>query len=70
MLPITHTRGRKQLSCEYAIYLLLKRIHLMWRKRKVASLLMLDVSKAFDNVSYERLLHNIRKRGLLIEIIN
>jgi hypothetical protein len=31
---------------------------------------MLDVSGAFDNVSHERLLHNMRKRGLPLEIIS
>ncbi|CZT52835.1 uncharacterized protein RSE6_16141 [Rhynchosporium secalis] len=31
---------------------------------------MLDVSSAFDNISYERLLYNIRKRRLSTEIID
>ncbi len=31
-------------------------------KRKVASLLSLDVAGAFDNVSYKRLLYNLRIR--------
>jgi hypothetical protein len=30
----------------------------------VASLLLLDVSGAFDNVSHARLLHNLRKRRI------
>ena len=54
--------------CEHTIHLLLEKIYTSWRKRKVASLLMLDVSGAFDNVSHERLIHNMRKRGLPIEI--
>jgi ribonuclease HI len=70
MLPTTHTGGRKQSSCEHAIHLLLEKVHSAWRRRNVASLLMLDVSGAFDNVSHERLLHNMRKRGLPLEIIN
>ena len=69
MLPTTHTGGRKQSSCEHAVHLLLEKVHSAWRKRKAASLLMLDVSGAFDNVSHERLLHNMRKRGLPLEII-
>jgi hypothetical protein len=70
MLPQTHTGGRKQSSCEHAIHLLLEKVHSAWRKRKAASLLMLDVSGAFDNVSHKRLLHNMRKRGLPMEIID
>jgi exonuclease III len=70
MLPTTHTGGRKQSSCEHAIHLLIEKVHTAWRKRKVASLLMLDVSGAFDNVSHTRLLHNLRKRGLPTEIID
>ena len=38
-------------------------------KRKVASLLLLDVSGAFDNVSHERLLYNLRKRGLHPQLV-
>jgi hypothetical protein len=39
-----------------------------WRRKKVASLLMLDVSGAFDNVSHARLPHNLRKRGLPLQL--
>lgn len=70
LLPQTHTGGRKQSSCEHGIHLLMEKIHTSWRKNKVASLLLLDVSGAFDNVSHERLLHNMRKRKLPMEIIN
>ncbi len=69
LLPAAHTGGRKQSSCEHAVHLMLEKIHTAWRKRKVASLLMLDVSGAFDNVSHERLLHNLRKRRLPLEIV-
>lgn len=36
---------------------------------KVATLLLLDVSGAYDNVSHERLLHNLRKRQIDPKIV-
>jgi hypothetical protein len=53
--------GRKLASTDHA-HLLLQRIHEAWADGKVASLLLLDVSGAFDNVSRQRLLHNLKKR--------
>ena len=35
----------------------------------MASLLSLDVARAFDNVSHERLLHNLKVKGILIRIV-
>ncbi|KAJ5094940.1 reverse transcriptase [Penicillium argentinense] len=63
LLPETHIGGRKGRSCDHAIHLLLEQIHASWRNDdRVASLLTLDVSGAFDNASHRRLLHNLRKR--------
>jgi ribonuclease HI len=64
LLPKRHTGGRKLASTDHAIHLLLQRIHRAWAEGKVASLLLLDVSGAFDNVSRRRLLHNLRKRRI------
>jgi hypothetical protein len=62
LLPSRHTGGRKLTSTDHAMHLLLQRIHEAWADGKVASLLLLDVSGAFDNVSRPRLLHNLGKR--------
>ena len=62
LLPKQHTGGRKLVSTDHAIHLLLQRIHGAWSEGKMASLLLLDVSGAFDNVSRPRLLYNLRKR--------
>ena len=62
LLPSRHTGGRRLMSTDHAMHLLLQRIHEAWADVKVASLLLLDVSGAFDNVSRPRLLHNLRKR--------
>lgn len=69
MLPFTHAGGRKLASCEHGIHTILERIHSTWREKKIASLLLLDVSGAFDNVSHTRLLHNLRKRGLHPQLV-
>ncbi|KAH6044453.1 hypothetical protein HBI67_247390 [Parastagonospora nodorum] len=64
VLPTTHMGGRKMRSTEHALHLVTKKIYEAWNKKpsQVASLLLLDVSGAFDNVSHKRLLHNLRKR--------
>lgn len=64
VLPNTHIGGRKLRSTEHALHLIIERIYKSWNagRGRVASLLLLDVSGAFDNVSHERLLHNLRTR--------
>jgi hypothetical protein len=69
LLPSRHTGGRRLTSTEHAMHFLLQRIHQAWSEGKVASLLLLDVSGAYDNVSRERLLHNLRKRRIDPKII-
>ena len=70
LLPSRHTGGRKLASAEHAMHFLLQRIHRAWSEGKVASLLLLDVSGAYDNVCRERLLHNLRKRRVCERIVN
>jgi hypothetical protein len=69
LLPRRHTGGRKLASTEHVIHVLLQRIYKAWSEDKVATLLLLDVSGAYDNVSRERLLHNLRKRRVDEKIV-
>ena len=69
LLPSRHTGGRKLTSTDHAIHLLLQRIHRAWTEGQMASLLLLDVSGAFDNVSRPRLLHNLRKRRVDLTLV-
>ena len=64
VLPNTHIGGRKLRSTEHALHLIIERIYKAWNtgRKRVASLLLLDVSSAFDNISHERLLYNLRRR--------
>ena len=65
LLPKTHLGGRRGISTDHAIHNIINQIKMAWGKGKpVVSLLMLDVSGAYDNVSHERLLHNLRKKRL------
>lgn len=63
LLPRTHCGGRKASSGEHAIHLLLEQIQAAWNNKEVASLMLLDISGAFDNVNHRRLLWNIRELG-------
>lgn len=66
LLPSQHMGGRRGVSTEQAVHVLLERIHTTWKlmPSHVASVLFLDVSGAFDHVSHMRLLHNLRKRKI------
>lgn len=68
VLPPNHFGGRRGQSTLSAIHNLLEQVYSAWERGETASLLMLDVSGAFDNVSHERLLHNLRKRGVSLQI--
>jgi hypothetical protein len=64
LLPDTHLGGRKGISIDHVMQLLLDRIQRAWGMNRVASMVLLDVAGAYDNVSHERLLSNIKKLGL------
>ncbi|KAI3545670.1 zinc knuckle [Colletotrichum abscissum] len=66
LLPDSHMGGRRRRSTEHALHQIVDRIYEAWGSGQgmVASLLLLDVSGAFDNVSHRRLLHNLRKRRI------
>lgn len=65
LLPDTHLGGRKGISTDHAVQLMIDRIRTSWgRGLPVVSLLLLDVVGAYDNVSHARLQHILRKRRL------
>ena len=71
LLPTTHMGGRKLKSTEHALHYIIDRIYAAWNegRGKVASLLLIDVTGAFDNISHRRLLHNLRKRKVDEKIV-
>ena len=69
LLPKTQLRARPNRSTETALYLLKERILAILALGKIPSLLALDVQKTYDNISYLRLIHNLRKRKVPNRII-
>jgi hypothetical protein len=61
LLPTTQMGARPGRSTVTALEMLTEQIKTVWANDPslVASMLSLDISGAFDNVSHERLIHNI-----------
>lgn len=70
LLPDTHIGGRRGLSTEDALHERVEKIYSGWNKDGVASLLMLDISGAYDHVCQHRLRHNLRKRHLNPQLVD
>jgi retron-type reverse transcriptase len=64
LLPDTQMGARGQRSTDTALDLLTEQVYTIWtgNKPQVTSVFSIDVADAFDNVSYARLAHNLRKR--------
>lgn len=73
LLPPTHMGGRKGISTDHALHWLMEKMNIELNGkiyRGVVSILSLDVSGAFDNVSHPRLLHNLRKRRIHPRVVS
>ena len=70
MLPDTHMGGRRGTTVDTALHSLLGKIHTAKINKHITTVLFLDVSGAYDNVNHQRLLHNLRKRGMCGVIAN
>ncbi|KAI1005378.1 hypothetical protein K3495_g2839 [Podosphaera aphanis] len=66
LLPEEQMGARPNRSTVTAIEMLTEEIQTTWGrdKKRVTSLLSLDISGAFDNVSHQRLIHNLRLKGI------
>jgi hypothetical protein len=62
---------RKNRSCETILKLLTKQIHTIWNmnKDKITTLLNINVIKAYNYVSREKLLHNLKKKRIRRELL-
>ena len=70
LLPDHHFGGRSGRTTTDAIHLLTYRIKDAWCKKKVASVLFLDIEGAFPNAVPEKLACNMKRRGVPSKIIN
>jgi hypothetical protein len=59
-----HFGARPGRTTTDSIHLLTKTVKDAWRKGLVASALFLDVKGAFPSIDIDRLIHNMRKRGI------
>ena len=64
LLPDTHFRGRPGRTTTDAIHYLVDKVKSAWGKKKVTSILFLDVEGAFPNTVTDRLIHNLKKRQI------
>jgi hypothetical protein len=62
----TQISERREKTCETTLKLFTKQIHIVWNmsKNKMTILLNLNVIDAYDHVSKEKLIHNLRKRRI------
>ena len=63
LLLRTYIGGRVATGCEYVVHFLLEKIHALQQtgEEDIVSLLMLNVSGAFNNVLHRRLIYCLRK---------
>jgi hypothetical protein len=66
LVPTTQIGPRPGRLTVTALEMLMEQSQTVWANDAslVTSMLSLDISRAFDNVSYERLIHNIRDTRL------
>jgi Reverse transcriptase (RNA-dependent DNA polymerase) len=67
VLPPNHYSARPGRTTTDSIHMLTKTVKDAWRQGKVISSLFLDFKAAFPSVDINRLIHNMRKRGIPIE---
>lgn len=69
-LPNTYFRGRRNISIEYVVHFLIEKIYTAWDQGEETSVLILDSTGAFNNISQPRLIHNLWKKQLDPQIIS
>ncbi len=67
--PKTHFKGRRRSCMEVATHHLLEKIYAAWKENRIESLLIMDVSAAYPNISQQRLLQNLGKRIIDIKLV-
>jgi hypothetical protein len=62
----TQMSERQKKTCETTLKLFTKQIHIVWNmsKNKITILLNLNMIDAYNHVSKERLIHNLRKKRI------
>ncbi len=71
LLFVNQMNEHRNRNCETILKLLMKQIHTIWNmnKNKIMTLLNINVIKAYNHVSREKLLHNFKKRRISTWIV-
>lgn len=69
LLPPMHFGGRPGRTTTDALHALTYKIKDAWRKKQVVAVLFLDIEGAFPNADNERLIHNMKMRGVPTKIV-
>jgi ribonuclease HI/exonuclease III len=69
LLPTQHYGGRPARTTTDALHALIYKIKDAWRKKKVVSVLFLDIEGAFPNAVNEKLLRNMKRRRVPSKLI-
>src|SRR5215471_11775100 len=69
LLPKNQFGGRPGRSTTDALHYLVQKIQNAWRQKRVVSVLFMDIEGAFPNAVPERLVHNMRMKGIPEEYI-
>ena len=56
--------NRQKVFIEHALHFITKKIHTVWVNDEIAIMLLLNVTKVYDNVCHFRLFHNLKKRRI------
>jgi Reverse transcriptase (RNA-dependent DNA polymerase) len=64
ILPANHFSARPGCTITDLIHMLTKTMKDVWHKGQVTSTLFLDIKGTFPSVDINRLIHNMRKRGI------
>lgn len=67
LLPTSHIGARKQLAAEQALVPLQEQIYMVWRGRRVLTLISFYIKGAYNGVCKERVLQRMKVRGILRE---
>jgi hypothetical protein len=59
-----HFESKNKIVSKHVLRYIIETINSIWISKKIATMLLLNVIEAFDNVVYFRLLHNLRKRRM------
>ena len=70
ILPANHFGARPGRTTSDSINLLTKTVKDAWWKGQVASILFLDIKSAFPSVDINRLVHNMKKRGIPVQYMD